>query len=53
VHTGAREAHDRDHECVVLEDCCAGATTDEHERALFCVGRFATIARSDQLDFRT
>lgn len=51
VHTGAREAHDRDYECVVLEDCCAGATPEEHERALFCLGRFATIARSDQLDF--
>ena len=52
VHTGAREGHDRDYECVVLEDCCAGATAEEHERALFCVGRFATIAKSDQVDFR-
>ncbi|MCK6453123.1 MAG: cysteine hydrolase [Alphaproteobacteria bacterium] len=52
VHTGAREAHDRDYECIVLEDCCAGATAEEHERALFCLGRYATIARSDQVDFR-
>ncbi len=52
VHSGAREGHDRDYECVVLEDCCAGATAEEHERALFCVGRFATIAKSDQVDFR-
>ncbi|TAL02561.1 MAG: cysteine hydrolase [Rhodospirillaceae bacterium] len=52
VHTGAREAHDRDFECVVLEDCCAGATVEEHERALYCVGRFATIASSDKIDFR-
>jgi nicotinamidase-related amidase len=53
VHTGAREAHDRDYECIVLEDCCAGATADEHERALFCLGRFAAIANSGQVTFDT
>lgn len=51
VHTGAREAHDRDYECIILEDCCAGATREEHENALFCVRRFATVAQSDQVDF--
>ena len=51
VHTGAREGHDRDYECIVLEDCCAGATKDEHEKALACVARFATIATSSKLDF--
>lgn len=51
VHTGVREAHDRDYECVVLDDCCAGATAEEHERALFCLGRFATIISTDALNF--
>lgn len=51
VHTGAREGHDRDYECVVFEDCCAGATIDEHKNALFCVARFAKIATSSQFDF--
>jgi len=51
VHTGAREAHDRDYECIVLEDCCAGATTEEHERALFCLGRFATIIKANAVNF--
>jgi hypothetical protein len=37
---------------IVLDDCCAGATKDDRERALFCVGRFATIAASDKVDFR-
>jgi nicotinamidase-related amidase len=46
VHTGAREGHDRDYECIVLEDCCAGATKDEHESALKCVARFAAIRDS-------
>ncbi len=51
VHSGAREGHDRDYECIVLEDCCAGATTDEHESALKCVGRFAAIKDSAAIDF--
>jgi nicotinamidase-related amidase len=51
VHSGAREAHDRDYACTVLEDCCAGATTDEHETALRSVGRFAAIKNSDEVAF--
>ncbi len=51
VHSGAREAHDRDYECIVLEDCCAGATTDEHESALRCIARFAAIRNSLEVDF--
>jgi nicotinamidase-related amidase len=51
VHSGAREAHDRDYACTVLEDCCAGATVDEHESALRCVGRFAAIKNSAEVTF--
>jgi nicotinamidase-related amidase len=51
VHTGAREAGDRDYEGVVLEDCCAGATTDEHESALRCLARFAAIRNSQDAGF--
>jgi nicotinamidase-related amidase len=51
VHTGAREAHDRDYGCTVLEDCCAGGTTDEHESALRCLGRFAAIKNSTDVSF--
>ncbi len=43
VHSGARDAHDRDYDVVILEDCCAGATADEHAHALSCLGRYATI----------
>jgi nicotinamidase-related amidase len=49
VHTGAREAHDRDYECIVAEDCCAGASDDEHESALKCMKRFVTIANSSDI----
>jgi len=51
VHSGAREAHDRDYGCTVLEDCCAGATVDEHDSALRCLGRFAAIKNSAEVTF--
>jgi len=53
VHSGAREAHDRDYEVVILEDCCAGVTPDEHTHAIACLGRYATITTTDQFDFTT
>jgi len=51
VHSGAREAHDRDYEVVILEDCCAGVTADEHMHAIACLGRFATIVGSAGFDW--
>jgi nicotinamidase-related amidase len=51
VHTGAREGHDRDYACTVLEDCCAGATMDEHDSALRCLARFAAIKNSADVAF--
>ncbi|CAN7568212.1 cysteine hydrolase [Phenylobacterium sp. LjRoot219] len=51
VHSGARDAHDRDFECIILEDCCAGVTEAEHDHAIACLGRYATILNSDQFDF--
>jgi nicotinamidase-related amidase len=53
VHTGAREAHDRDYAAVVVEDCCAGATEEEHRNALFCVKRFAQITTAAEVEFAT
>lgn len=46
VHSGARDAHDRDYEVVILEDCCAGVTADEHMHAIACLGRYASIVQS-------
>lgn len=51
VHSGAREAHDRDYEVVILEDCCAGVTADEHEHAIACLGRYASIIASSDCDW--
>jgi len=51
VHSGAREAHDRDYECIILEDCCAGASVDEHAHAIACLGRYARIVASTEHDW--
>lgn len=51
VHSGAREAHDRDYEVVILEDCCAGVTPDEHMHAIACLGRFGQIVDSKDFDW--
>lgn len=51
VHSGAREAHDRDYEVVILEDCCAGVTPDEHMHAIACLGRFGQIVQSGDFDW--
>jgi nicotinamidase-related amidase len=51
VHSGARDGHDRDYECIIIEDCCAGVTADEHDHAIACLGRYATIVSSKGFDF--
>jgi nicotinamidase-related amidase len=51
VHSGARDGHDRDYECVIFEDCCAGVTPDEHMHAIACLGRYAAIVDSAAFDF--
>ncbi|MDE2596497.1 MAG: cysteine hydrolase [Sphingomonadales bacterium] len=51
VHSGAREAHDRDYDVVILEDCCAGTTPDEHMHAIACLGRYARIVASTEFDW--
>lgn len=51
VHSGAREAHDRDYDVVILEDCCAGVSPAEHRDALACLGRYARIVASTAYDW--
>jgi nicotinamidase-related amidase len=51
VHSGARDAHDRDYEVVIFEDCCAGVTPDEHMHAIACLGRYGSIVNSAAFDF--
>lgn len=51
VQGAAREGHDRDYACVILEDCCCGATKDEHDFALAGLRRFAEISTSGSVGF--
>lgn len=44
VSAAVREGHDRDLECIILEDCCAGSTQEEHEYAISGLKRFAKIS---------
>lgn len=51
VQATVREGHDRDYEIVVLEDCCAGITAEEHDNALKGLQRFCTITNSKDVVF--
>ncbi|MCX8997203.1 cysteine hydrolase [Rhizobiaceae bacterium BDR2-2] len=51
VSAAVREGHDRDFECVLLEDCCAGASDDEHDFALAGLRRFAGISTAADVVF--
>lgn len=51
VSAAVREGHDRDYACVVLEDCCAGATEEEHDHALSGLRRFSTVTTAAQVSF--
>ena len=44
VSAAVREGHDRDLQCVVIEDCCAGANEEEHAQAIAGLRRYAAIA---------
>lgn len=46
VQATVRDAHDRDFEVVVLEDCCAAHSAQEHQNSIGSIGRFCTIAQS-------
>lgn len=51
VSAAVREGHDRDYACVLLEDCCAGATRDEHEHAMSGLKRYAQVTKAAEFDF--
>ncbi len=51
VQAAVREGHDRDYECVVVEDACAALTEEEHRNAISSLARFARITTSAEADF--
>ena len=51
VQATVREGHDRDYELVVLEDCCCGLSTEEHENAIKGLQRFCRTTTSHDVVF--
>lgn len=48
VQATVRDAHDRDFEVVLLEDCCAAHSEAEHSNSVASIGRFCSITTADQ-----
>ena len=48
VQATVRDAHDRDFEVVLLEDCCAAHSEAEHNNSVTSVGRFCSVSNSAQ-----
>ncbi len=47
VQAATREGHDRDYACTILEDCCCGATDEEHDFALAGLRRYAEVTTAE------
>lgn len=51
VQATVRDGHDRDYAMVLLEDCCAAHSADEHRNSIGSLGRFCTVTTSTEVDF--
>jgi nicotinamidase-related amidase len=51
VQATVRDAHDRDYEAVVLEDCCAAHSPEEHANSMGSLARFCRITTSGAVQF--
>lgn len=50
VEAAARDAHDRDYDVVVLSDCCAAASIEDHIRSLETIKKIGRVATLEDLD---
>lgn len=51
VQATVRDAHDRDYDVVVLEDCCAAHSAEEQANSIGSIGRFCRVTTSDKVEF--
>ncbi len=51
VQATVRDGHDRDYAIVLLEDCCAAHSTDEHRNSIGSLARFCRVTTLDAVDF--
>ncbi len=51
VHATVRDAHDRDYDVVLLEDCCAAHSGQEHANSIDSISRFCRVTTSGEVKF--
>lgn len=51
VQATVRDAHDRDYEVVVLEDCCAAHSAQEQSNSIESIRRFCRVETSETVSF--
>jgi len=51
VQATVREGHDRDYQMVVLEDCCAAHSAEEHANSIQSLRRFCEMTTSAEVQF--
>jgi nicotinamidase-related amidase len=51
VLSAAKDGHDRDYDIVILDDCSAAATDEQHKATLEMVSRFATVTTAAEITF--
>ncbi|WP_255592567.1 cysteine hydrolase family protein [Bordetella sp. BOR01] len=51
VQAAVRDAHDRDFDVVLFEDCCAAHSAEEHANSIQSLARFCRVARFDDTGF--
>ncbi len=51
VQATVRDGHDRDFEMVLIEDCCAAHSPEEHANSMGSLGRFCRVVSSEGVGF--
>lgn len=51
VQATVRDAHDRDFEVVVVEDCCCAHSAEEHANSMGSISRFCSSITSETVSF--
>ncbi len=52
VQAIVREGHDRDYEVILVEDCCAAISPEEHACSINGLSRYCSVTNSADVDFR-
>lgn len=53
VQATVRDAHDRDFDVVVIEDCCAAHSAEEHQNSIQSISRFCDVEHLETVRFDT